>query len=290
MENWSTSCCGFRIWGVLLVGSEVYFEKLKESLKGIEECLQSDCYFTHSLSVMQHKYEALLAEGFSLNTEQRSFLQQTALDHLKMGNRGKFFDLCSILAYAGLTSEEVETSITHHSDYKIGYTKPFEIAISLLDEAGVFEDGEFPVYYDYGALALQKKGVGRKGLLVLTNRRIIVAGNYSRIERKKYKLFYGAQRDPYLSKVDYVWLDRLQDIEMRKNEIKMKYNAEYVVEKDRTFYGPYFFTFDLPPSIKVKSGEVKVIISLSEMDKRCKVSGRLVDTFMDKTVELWSQV
>ncbi|MFW9927082.1 MAG: hypothetical protein ACFFDM_09960 [Candidatus Thorarchaeota archaeon] len=53
---------------------------------------------------------------------------------------------------------------------------------------------------------------------------------------KRYRLFYGELREPYLSPVDFVYLNRMTKTELKKDKIQSKYVTEYMFEKDRTFY------------------------------------------------------
>lgn len=96
-------------------------------------------------------------------------------------------------------------------------------------------------------------------------------------------------RKPYLSAVDFIRLERARDIELKKKEIKMKYDTEYIVEKDRTFYGPYFFKFDLPTSVNTKSGTVKVLVTLEELDKKVPILD-FVDGYLRSFQEQWHKV
>ena len=275
------------------MAEQPYFERLKDALDGLERCLYDDeLSWKYSGSVLQLMYEALI-EDISFNTKQESYIREVVLEHIKMGSRSSFLELSSILAYTGsnLQREQVDTSLTHHYDLKQGCPSPFDIAIDLLEDVGVFETGEEIRYYDFGTLGVQNKGVGRSGLLILTDRRIIGVGGFATgLSGKKHKLFYGDLREPYLSTVDFVYLDRVTDIDMKKNELQMKYETEYIVEKDRTFYGPYFFTFALPTSIKAKSGNVKLFITLQVLSKKTPVMDYVKDTYWGKVLELWNQV
>ena len=270
-----------------------YFERLKRTLDGLEMCVYDDDeYWGLSVSISDLRYEAH-QKVISLNKEQESFVRKAALEHLKMGIKSKFLDLISILAYTGTIreGEKFETSLTHHPYFKDGCSSPFEIAIDLLVSAGVFETDEIVRFYDRGTIGVKKKDVGRSGVLILTDRRIICAGGFATgASSKTHKLFYGDMREPYLSTVDFIRLERAKDIELKKNEIRMKYDTEYIVEKERTFYGPYFFTFDLPTSIKVKKGTVKVTITLGELGKKIRIPDGVKDSYLGKAYENWNQV
>ncbi|MHA1389298.1 MAG: hypothetical protein ACTSR9_12765 [Candidatus Thorarchaeota archaeon] len=270
-----------------------YFDRLKDTLEGLERCqYDDDKYWGLSVSISDLRYESY-QNDISLTEEQESFVYKAALEHLKMGIRSKFSDLCCILAYTGTkyNGEEYETSLTLHPDYKDGCSSPFEIAIDLLKSAGVFETDEAIRYYDRGTISVQKKSVGRTGVLILTDRRIICAGGFStNMSSKVHKLYYGDLKEPYLSTVDFIHFNRAKDIELKKNEIRMKYDTDYIIEKERTFYGPYFFTFDLPKSIKVKKGTMKVIISLGELEKKVRLSSDAKDTDIVRTYKAWNKV
>jgi hypothetical protein len=256
-----------------------FFQRLKNQLEDLatapDDIYQ---YGKYQLAISDLKNEAY-EQDISLAREEKEYLKDTAIEHLKMGDRSAFHKLCSILAFIGMKPQHGRTETTLilsgdteasmiQSDLKEGCAKPFDIAIGLLHEAGVFESDEEVLYYDAGILGVQKREVGRTGLLVLTNRRIVaVGGFFEGSGSKRHKLFYGELREPYLSRADFVYLDGLTKIELKKDKIQAKYVTEYIIEKDRTFYGPYFFKFDLPTSFKAKSGEVKVFVSVFDTEK-----------------------
>ncbi len=275
------------------MGEVQYFQRLKDVIDGLEGCTyDDDKYWDYKVEIIELKYEALV-EDISLSSEEESFVLEAALEHLKMGGKGEFLSICSILAYTGsrIQSEPIETSLTHHPDYKVGCQRKYDLAIDLLTKAGVFESGEKVLYYDVGILGVQKKDVGRTGLLILTDRRIVaVGGFFTGLRDKRHKLFYGDLREPYLSTLDFVCLDKMTNFELKKDGIRVRYVAEYIVEKDRTFYGPYFFKFDLPTSTKVKSGEVKLFISLSELNEKSSDGSKTGVIYFDRAYEIWHGV
>jgi len=269
-----------------------YFQRLKYVIDGLQNCTYDDeNYWEYSIESMNLKFEALV-RNFSFTDEQESFVRKAAIDHLSMGKKGEFHILCDILSYTGsrIQRKPTETSLQYHFDFKEDCASSNDIAIDLLIEAGIFASDEKVQYYDIGTLGVQKKDVGRRGLLIVTNKRLIAVGGYTGNQYgKKHKLYYGDLREPYLSYVDFVYLDRLKDIELKKKKIQAKYDTEYIVEKERTFYGPYFFRFDLPTSVKVKSGSVKIKISLPELEKKELVK-KSEFPFMDEAFERWNEV
>lgn len=271
---------------------ESYFDRLRNALEGLERCLQEDeKYWEYSGAVLLLKHEALLTD-ISLSQEQISFVKETALEHLKMGEKNVFLDLCTILSYSGYRPviEKVDTSLTLHPDYREDCPTPFNVAIELLGIAGVFDVDEAIRCYDRGTLGIEKKDTGRSGLIILTDKRIIAVGGFSSFSDKRHKLFYGNLREPFLSAIDFIHLEHTREIELKNKEIKMKYDTEYLIEKDRTFYGPYFFKFDLPISVKAKSGTVRVLITLEELDKKIPILDFVKDTYLGKSQERWNTV
>jgi len=135
--------------------------------------------------------------------------------------------------------------------------------VSLIEQMRVFEEGERLLYLDDGRVCVKSKEAGRRGFLFLTNKRIIAVGNYSgMLQRKKRHLYYSDWKErPYLSSLDYVYIDKLIEPRIDKgSRIKAKYHTEYWEEKERTFYGPLIFRFDLPSSISMKEGDVDLYI------------------------------
>ncbi|MHA1290278.1 MAG: hypothetical protein ACTSPB_23085 [Candidatus Thorarchaeota archaeon] len=275
------------------MGEPSYFDRLRNTLEGLESChYDDDKYWGLAVSITGLRYEAY-QNDISFNQEQESYVCNAALEHLKMGIKGEFLGLCCILAYTGTKykGETYETSLTLHPDYKEGCSSPFEIAIELLKRAGVVFTGEKILYYDDGFVCIQKKDIKRAGVLILTDKRIICAGGFStEMSSKVHRLYYGNLKQPYLSTVDFIQFNRAKDIELKKNEIRMKYDTEYIVEKERTFYGPYFFTFDLPKSVKVKKGTVKIIITVGELEKKVRIAKDAEDTDIVRTYKAWNKV
>ncbi len=272
---------------------ETFFQRLESQLDGLKGASDDVLkYVKYMRALRELRCEAFI-EDISLTTQEVDWVREAALEHLQMGDKSQFLILCDILAYTGTRSqrEATDTLLTLYPYLKDGCTNPNDIAIDLLHIAGVFESGEEVLYHDNGVLGVQKKDVGRTGLVILTNRRIVaVGGFFEGFGSKWHRLFYGDLREPYLSTVDFVYLDRMEKIELKKDKIQAKYDTEYIVEKERTFYGPYFFKFDLPTSVKVKSGTVKVFVYLWEMDKIISKKDRPVVSYFEKAISLWKQV
>ena len=272
---------------------ETFFQRLVSELDGLKEASDDVMeYVKYIVALRDLRCEAFI-EDISLTTQEADLVREAAVEHLQMGDKNQFLILCDILAYTGTLSqrEATDTSLTLYPFLKDGCTNPNDIAIDLLHIAGVFESDEEVLYYDNGVLGVQKKDVGRTGLVILTNRRIVaVGGFFEGFGSKWHRLFYGDLREPYLSTVDFVYLDRLEKIELKKDKIQAKYDTEYIVEKERTFYGPYFFKFDLPTSVKVKSGTVKVFVYLLEMEGDSFKLDKSGVSYFDKAMELWGQV
>ncbi len=272
---------------------ETFFHRLESQLNGLKGSSDDLMdYVDYIVALRDLRCEAFI-EDISLTTQEADWVREAALEHLQMGDKNQFLILCDILAFTGSLSqrEATDTSLTLYPFLKAGCTNPNDIAIDLLHIADVFESGEEVLYYDNGVLGVQKKDVGRTGLVILTNRRIVaVGGFFEGFGSKWHRLFYGDLREPYLSTVDFVYLDRMEKIELKKDKIQAKYDTKYIVEKERTFYGPYFFKFDLPTSVKVKSGTVKIFVYLWEMEEYSSKKEKPPVSYFEKVMSLWKQV
>ncbi len=139
---------------------------------------------------------------------------------------------------------------------------PNNILISLLDKAGVFENGEYPIYRDWGSLSLIKRKQGiRSGVIVVTNTRILIVGS-SLYKSKKYRLFYNNWKDmPYLDALDFIYYEDFEDASIQADFIPIRWAGRYFEVKKREFYGPYYLRYGMPDSVKVKEGIIDIFIS-----------------------------
>lgn len=186
-------------------------------------------------------------------------VRELAIRLLNSEEGGPFELLTRTLAKGGEGGNHVETLLERDLE---GRLAAGPVAASLLDQAGVLQSDETPLYFDYGGLCLKSKKTGRYGVMFLTNKRIIVVGGIAgSLERTSRRFFYDDWKEkPHVSSLDYVYLDRLMNIQKKKEEIKAKYHTKYWEVKQRTFYGPYFFRVDLPSKTSTHEGDVDVII------------------------------
>lgn len=163
---------------------------------------------------------------------------------------------CGALGYAGDIEAGIEVVIDGQAVPPVG---PL-MKLSILEQAGVFEPGEVSLYFDKGAMCIKSKTSGRHGTLFLTNRRVISVGPYlTKLEKTRRQFYYEDWSErPYVTSLDYVYIDQLKGLEKKKHEIKAKYRTKYWEEKQRTFYGPYFLRSDLPSKVSAKEGDVEV--------------------------------
>ncbi|MFX1415607.1 MAG: hypothetical protein ACFFC0_02295 [Promethearchaeota archaeon] len=193
-------------------------------------------------------------------------LRECVLDLLGTHRTASFGALVLILSHGGAKGyplDELETSLeVDPSTPRPGKEHHVSIQLSILDEAGVFEESERLLYWDYGGMHIKDKDSGRRGIIFLTDRCVFVFGTFGAIfDKTDRRLLYNDwEGKQYLTSLDYLYLADLLRIEHKKDQVKVRVHAKYVEEKKRTLYGPYFFTFDLPKTAKVRVGEVDISI------------------------------
>lgn len=243
------------------MSADDYYERLDSCLSEVED----PNYSGYGVPVMELRNEALLEER-PLTAEQRDALWSRAIEHLSLANKSHFPEIAHIISYATkkLDTKPIASSLLYHRD-KEGHPSGYEIMIHMLRDAGVFEAEEDPLYYEYGRLGVNSADTGRGALLVLTNKRLLAAGRFAG-QFSCDRLFYDDWKEkPFVTNVDYVYLDGLTDVKLKKKSVEGRYRSKYVRVRERTFFGPYFFKLDLLPSFKIKEGKVRIHASAEVM-------------------------
>jgi hypothetical protein len=204
------------------------------------------------------------------------YLMDLAIESLNQGQGGTFTNLVQI----GAVLCEQPPSISLES---VGQDEQFpyylfrvpDIMASVLERAGVFMDGEAPLYHDGGNLIFKNKESMRTGILFLTNRRLICVGVYQGAlthDTTTYRVMYDDwENKPYLGALDYIFLKQVRSVKsdygFTKKQVIMEYHTKYLKEKGYTIYGPLFFKFDRPKSAKMHEGSIDVSVQMSDPRK-----------------------
>jgi len=212
---------------------------------------------------------ALSPKGLpSLTEGQIKKIRALAIELLVSEEPGFSWDLTQVLAlggapgYSGPLATTLELKYRPEDGVPEGTERMPLVRASLLEELGVFEPGERPLYYDFGGLYIKSKRSGREGTLYVTNERIIAVGPCIAWGESTLRHFYYAdwEERPYLSSLYYVYIDQLMKPKRQRHEVKAKYHTKYWEEKERMLYGPYVFWAQLPSKLRIKEGDVDIYI------------------------------
>lgn len=275
------------------MSQEDFYTRLDSVLTEIEDPTLTERNLWSASSKLYKLASEAQVEERSVTPEQKTALWSRALEQLNLGNKNEFFTVSHVISHCidALDAPPIDNSMPFHMRYKEGHPRPFDVMAVLLGDAGVFEPDETPLYYEWGILGVNEKTEGRAGLLLLTNKRLIAAGGYATTGRSYDRLFYDDWKEkPYLSAVDYVFLDGLNKLELKKDCIRAQYRTKYVSERTWTLYGPYFFKFDLPKRVKVKDGKVRIFAYIHDEDPRLKIHDIIKETWTAKAYRGWNQM
>jgi hypothetical protein len=204
-----------------------------------------------------------------LSVKEDQLLRELAVERLKNDDGGLVLDLAAIIANgcASKGAKRLETllSIDYWPD-KSECPHPFEIVASLLDEIGAFEDGECPLYYDRGRLGIGTSSA-RKGALLLTNKRLFCVGFFSGFMGTSHRIYYPEWQDrPWVSSLDYIWLEHLKEMTLQNGEIRGKYDCRHMTHEERSIgAGLYLFRFSPPDPSRLEEGKVDLRVALDDI-------------------------
>ncbi len=204
-----------------------------------------------------------------LTAEEDKILRDLAIERLMNDDGRLVLDLCSIIANCGISQSTVqmESGLTVDNWHRrTDRPHPFEILVSILAETGVFEPDERPLYYEMGYMGIGRTS-GRKGAIILTDKRILCVGFFSGFMGISDRIYYEDWvRQPWVSSLDYVFLNLLQDITSTRWEIRARYLTKYVTMEEKSIgAGLYMFHFIPFSSKELREGPIDLHIALDDM-------------------------
>ncbi|MHA1216698.1 MAG: hypothetical protein ACTSPE_05045 [Candidatus Thorarchaeota archaeon] len=208
-------------------------------------------------------------ENRPLTPEQDRELRRLAVDLLNHDNGRIVLDIAAIIANGGVSRPQFKMDTLLTVDFwhpRPDRPHPFEIVASILDDAGVFEDGEAPFYYDRGRLGI-KTNSARKGAIFLTDRRLICVGFFSGFMGRAFRMCYDNwEEQPWVSSSDYLDYERIVDISPKRHELLVKYHTKYVETVEKSIgAGLYLFRFHPPDPSEVREDDIDIHIVLDDM-------------------------
>ncbi len=246
-----------------------FFERVTKTLDAIEYTSPDVLdYVELRIAIGKLREESALQDR-PLTPEQDRILRERAISILNNDNGRIVLDLAAIIANGGASRDEFNMATSLTVDYwhpRTDRPHPFEVVASILSEAGVFKKDETPLYYDRGRLGI-KMTSARKGALFLTNQRIICVGFFSGFMGRSFRIIYDDwEIEPWVSSLDYVYLDRIQDLEVRRNLIHFKYHSRYTkIEEKSIGAGLYLFRFQPPSPEDILEEDIDLRIILDDM-------------------------
>ncbi|MHA1769961.1 MAG: hypothetical protein ACTSYL_01680 [Candidatus Thorarchaeota archaeon] len=251
------------------MSAETFFQRVMTTLDAIEHTPPDVLDYVELRIAIGKLREESAHENRPLTPEEDRILRQRAVAILNNDNGRIVLDLAAIIANGGASAAEfnMDTSLT--VDYwhtRPDRPHPFEIVASILSEAGVFEEGETPLYYDRGRLGIRSNSA-RKGALIITNRRLICVGFFSGFMGRSFRICYDHWEErPWISSLDYIYLDRILDVAPRKREIHIRYHTKYTMVEEKTIgAGLYLFRFRPPDPEEIIEEDVDMHVSLDDM-------------------------
>jgi hypothetical protein len=225
-------------------------------------------------------YAEYLDKDFHLSPSQIQTFSELAIDILFSGGGWEFLNMSHILAFGGATGFDgpLETALeVDPFSPREGIVHPHRIAISLLQEAGVLEPTETPLFHDRAHLHVKKTDSPRTGMLLLTEDRIIVVGFWVPWISGGFRLYYDDWKEKeWTRSLDHVYFGHIQEPQVRKNRLQFKYATRYIQVKKSTFYGPYWVRFNYPDRIIPREGKVSVILEAQDQRRQGWVPSKIV--------------
>jgi hypothetical protein len=245
------------------MNEKAFFDKVIEA---IEQGLSQS--HEHRWTDLYNFYQLTCENPQSLSSEQQNHLLQQAIEILNNGGQYAVIYLSGIIAYGGAPkpSPYLETTIVY--DAKIlplhprsEFVHPFEIAVETMRKANVFTEGEEIIIYEAGRVSVNKNEGGKRGVLVLTNKRILCLGDHLRGDM----LFYDDyEQRPFVWSMDIIDIKKLKEINEKKECIEAKYDTKYFKSRKIPIYHP-LFQFDIHLKPKLKEGTVKIFIDMTTL-------------------------
>ncbi|MDF1540193.1 MAG: hypothetical protein P1Q69_14965 [Candidatus Thorarchaeota archaeon] len=138
---------------------------------------------------------------------------------------------------------------------------------------GIFKEDEHIILSDIAAIHFGNPNLFRVGTIFLTDQRLLVVGAlngpFLKNESSYRPLYDDWKSHPLLHMHDFVYLRNISAANSEWNRtskfIRVRSYTRYAKEKGRTLYGPYFFKFDLPTTVKEEEGPLELLIELQDL-------------------------
>ncbi|MDF1540945.1 MAG: hypothetical protein P1Q69_18765 [Candidatus Thorarchaeota archaeon] len=148
-----------------------------------------------------------------------------------------------------------------------------EYIAHVLKQWGIFKEDEHIILSDIGALHFGNPNLYRVGTIFLTDQRLLVVGAlngpFLKNESSYRPLYDDWESHPLLHMHDFVYMRNISGIrpEWKRSSkvIRVQSRIRYAKEKGRTLYGPYFFKFDMPTTVKEEEGPLELLIELQDL-------------------------
>jgi hypothetical protein len=191
-------------------------------------------------------------------------LQSIAVEYLMKGIEP--IGLVAVMAFGGAKDYkyEIPSPFKIEPIFKVKVFHPHNIVISLLDDIGVYEAGEYPVYRDFGRLSLfDQHDTLRSGIIIVTNKRVLVVGSTIPSPKSRtFRIYYpNWTKMPYIDAIDYISNQAIENVKPIAGSVSAQWSGKYIESKKRVLYGPYFFKFDLPKEMKKREGSIDLFVS-----------------------------
>ncbi|MFW9887394.1 MAG: hypothetical protein ACFFER_04390 [Candidatus Thorarchaeota archaeon] len=120
----------------------------------------------------------------------------------------------------------------------------------------------------------------RKGVLMLTKKRVISIGKDVPHDRSCYILYPDIEEKDYYGSLDYLDLELIDRVETVLKRFHNKVDlwsdrVEYLRTSPRHLYGPLFFKMKLADKVHVQTGKFRVQISLKNVKDKDRLKERL---------------
>lgn len=212
-------------------------------------------------------------EKIKLTDEQGKSLWKLALERVRSGDPFGFGFLVHIVSIGWEDRPALAISMTQDSG---SLSKRFNIPgaeAKLLQEAGVFQQGESVSYWDRAHMYFGDKELDRVGSLFLTDKRVLVVGELLSTGGQggtAYRISYDNwEQQPFLDALDYVFMSQVRLIstegDWRSHGIELTVATKHYRDKVERLSSTSFFRTKSPSSLKAAEAPVKVLLAARKL-------------------------
>ncbi len=148
-----------------------------------------------------------------------------------------------------------------------------QFTVRILKDWGIFAKDENILLMEAASAYFGNPNLQRQGAVYLTDKRIVICGSVRGPFVKNHPshrlLYDNPESLPFLNVIDFVNLSDIKEHESiwkwGKKLIELQVHTRYAKEKGSTLYGPYFFKWDRPSTVKEEEGLLKIEIELEDI-------------------------